>query len=455
MKKQSLIVLLVLTAVASLLQSCQKAPEYYTQRVPIFRVLGPDGTQEPAVNIDGKAQNVNFTVLATQDWRAEVSGDPAFSLPVKSGGVGKNTLSMLAQSNESGAIRQGVVSFYLGNELKAEFNVTQKEQLPYIEVTPADVTLAADGEVLVLNVDTNQSSWNFDLDIQAKEWLVETGRTESSVTFTVGENESGAVRSADILFHGVTNPEVMCYVSVTQAIPAAPPTDYILDVNFNADRSAYDGSTLGMTVDNTRLDADVTVGYNERYGRYSASFNNPAIARSNLETGYYLIPYTTSDDFAKKLSDGFSYELLFRSFYDPTAKQVKPFSSTQAGGTGMCFRNSTGEINFECHVGGSWKELYSGILPDKNVYYHVVGTWSKENGVATLYVNGVQTASVNAVGDFKFMDTSVDARWFGIGADPSGANKGEASFYGEVVIARLYDNPMSAEEVKALYKLVK
>ena len=449
------IILFLLALCAALaVHSCKQVPEYYTTRVPIFRVLPPEGAADNTVSIDGKAQSVDFTVLSTEEWKAEVSGSEAITLPLQTGGVGKTTVSLLAASNESGAVRTGKVSFFLGSELKYEFTVSQKEQLPYLEATPADVAVAADGDVFTVTVDTNQSAWAYDLG-DAKSWITESGHTETTVSFTVPENTTGSRRMGEIRFYAVEAPELLSYVSVSQAVPATPPTDYILDVVFNADRSATDKSSLGMTVDNSRLDADVAVKYSDKFGRYVAQFTNEKIARSGLDTGYYLIPYKTTDPFGQKLADGFSYELVFCAYYDATATQVKPFSSTQAGGTGMCFRAKTGEINFECHVGGGWKELYSGILPVKNQYYHVVGTWDKVNGICNLYVDGQLTATLNTTGDFKFMDTSVDARWFGIGADPSGSDKGEASFYGEVVIARLYDNPMSAEEVKALYKLVK
>lgn len=446
--------LLFLCLLAVALGSCKQAEDYYTTRIPIFRVLGPDGSGQTDIAIDGKAQSVAFTVLATEEWTAELDGPEAFSLPVKTGGSGKTPVNLVAASNETGATRSCTVVFSLGGEPKYSFNVSQKEQLPYIEAKPGDVSLNADGDMFTIEIDTNQSAWAYDLG-EAKSWIVESARTEFSVTFSVPENTTGKRRDADILFYAVGAPELISYVAVSQAIPAAPPTDWILNVQFNADGSATDLSSLKMTVDNTRLDANCSVAYNEKYGRYVAKFTNETIARSNLDTGYYLIPYKTSDDFGKKLEDGFSYELVFCAYYDATATQVKPFSATQAGGTGMCFRAKTGEINFECHVGGSWRELYSGILPVKNQYYHVVGTWDKANGICNLYVDGQLTATVNTTGDFKHMDTNVDARWFGIGADPNANDKGEASFYGEVVIARLYDNPMSAEEARALYKLVK
>lgn len=438
-----------------LLPACKQNPDNMT-RTPIFKVLGPDGTDNTEVNIDGKAQNVNFTVLASEEWMVSMNGSDAFSLTETTGGSGKMTISLNANANETGANRTASILFSLiGKEdYSYAFNVSQEEQKPYLEASPETVVVSSYGGEFTVNVNTNQSEWTYDLG-DGKSWINLVSKTETSAIFSVPENASGAKRDVDVMIYAVNAPELLAYVSVSQDIPAAPPTADLLDVVFNADRTATDKSALKMTVDNSRLNSDNTVIYREKYGRYAAQFNNSTIGRSKLDTGYWLIPYTSTSTFGAKLADGYSYELLFCNYEDAETTQVKPFSSTQAGGTGVCLRAGTGEINFETHTGGSWQMLYSGIVPKKNVYYHVVATWDKINSLACLYVNGILTATKNAGGDFKFMETSVDARWFGIGADPSGVDQGETSFYGEVVIARLYDDPMSAEEVTALYNLVK
>lgn len=434
-------------------QSCNRDDGSYVDRVPIFNVIGPGGSDSNEISIDGKAQTVKFTVMATEEWTASVSND-AYSMTPASGGAGKTTVSLTAPSNESGSVYSAVVKFSLSGGKTYEFNLSQAAQKPYLEVDLHDVAVTGDGDEFTVTVDTNQPDWTYEFDGTVS-WITEKGKTETSVTFVVPENETGGKRSADIRFFATAAPELMDYVAVTQSSPAVAPKADLLDVVFDSDGTAKDVSAMSMSVMSDRLDADVATAYNDRFGCYSAVFNNSTIGRSGLEKGYYYIPYTTSSDFAKKLEDGFSYELVFCSYNDPVAKQVKPFSSTQAGGIGMCFRAKTGEINFEVHVGGSWCELYSGVLPQKGQYYHVVATWDKTNGLAMLYVDGKLTASANTVGDLKFMDTSVDKRWFGIGADPNGNDFGEASFYGEVVKARLYGAPVSADEVKALYKLVK
>lgn len=437
---------------AAFFVSCNSDSDYYTDRIPIFKVVGPDGTENSEVAISGRAQSVPFTVYATGGWTAEVSDD-VYSLSTSSGGVGMTTVNLISPSNESGGVRTAVITFKFNTGTEKAFNLSQEQQYPYLDVDVEEVSLSGDGESFTVNVETNQESWSYDLG-EGAEWLTETSSSTSSVTFEAAEN-TGAERHADIKFYAVGNTDLSVTVSVTQRAPVSAPTADLLDVVFNSDRSATDASAMGMAVNSDRLDTDVATRYLDKYGRYAAVFGNSTVGRGSLTTGYYYIPYTMDSDFGKKLADGFSYELLFCSYADAQEIQVKPFSSTQGGGTGMCFRASTGELNFEVHTGGDWQELYSGVLPVKNQYYHVVATYDKTNGIAKMYVDGELKAQKSATGDFDFMTTSVDKRWFGIGADPNSSDMGEASFYGEVVIARLYDNPMSADEVKALYKLVK
>ena len=434
-------------------QSCKQEAGTDVDRVPVFDVAGPGTSDSNEIAIDGKPQTLAFTVMATEEWTATVSNE-LYTLTPSSGGTGRTTVHLAAPGNESGSVYTATVKFSIASGKSYEFQISQTAQKPYLEINLHETSVTGDGGEFTVNVDTNQSEWSYEF-AETCTWISEKARTASSVTFSVPENTTGSKRSADIRFFAEKAPELMDYLSVTQTVPAAAPTADLLDVVFNSDKTAKDVSKMGMEVKSDRLDNDVQTIYNDKYGCYAAVFNNPEFGRNGLSTGYYYIPYTVSSDFAKKLEDGFTYELLFCSYADPTAKQVKPFASTQAGGTGMCFRAKTGEINFEVHVGGSWCELYSGVLPQKRQYYHVVATWDKVNGLAMLYVDGELKASANTSGDFKFMTTNVDKRWFGIGADPSANDTGEVSFYGEVVKARLYDSPVSADEVKALYKLVK
>ena len=106
--------------------------------------------------------------------------------------------------------------------------------------------------------------------------------------------------------------------------------------------------------------------------------------------------------------------------------------------------------------GNVWKTAKSGVTPLKDVYYHIVAVWDKAAGTQKIYVDGELKATNNSAGgEFRHMNTNVDKRWFGIGADPNPNDKGQISFNGEVAIARIYDDPINADQVHALWKLVK
>jgi len=252
----------------------------------------------------------------------------------------------------------------------------------------------------------------------------------------------------------------------TELTAEAPVAD-LLDVVFGENCAANDVSAMQMAIDASCLDEGVSTQYSERYGRYVAVFSSDPIKGAH-DKGFWKVPYTTRTDFAAGLEDGYSIELLFaRSNAEWTAnQQYKPFAATQAGGTGLCFRNTTHEINWEIHTGGTrtgvgykftggaWRELYSGVVPEQNIFYHTILVWSKETGKAYCYVNGKLTATKDAAGEFDHMVSNVNSYWFGIGADPNASDKGELSFQGTIVLARIYNDPLSPLQVKALYQLV-
>ena len=444
--------------VAMTLQSCKDETSEWLDRTPIFRVLGPAGAEDNGtISLDGRSQSVDFTVLSSEAWSVETTGCDVYRLDTEVGGSGKTAVSLDVPENESGAVRHATVSFYMGDELKNEFQIEQAIQEPYLEISPDNASVLGWGDEFTVEISTNQDEWEYSIETENVNWITESGRTATSVTFSVSANDTGAERSAELLFSVPGKPELFAYLNISQSAPAAPPADLILDVIFNDNGSASDASSMGMTVDASRLDADCSVKYVEQLGRNAAVFNNGTIARSSLASGYYTIPYTTDSEFAEKIADGCSYELVFCTYYDPLTytdglKQVKPFASSQAGGIGVCLKANEGVIQFETHVGGGWKSPASTVVPEANRYYHVIGTFNKETEIVSIYVNGKLENSLNASGDFKFQETNTDARWFGIGADPNANDQGEASFYGEVVVARLYDAPMSDAEAMACYK---
>jgi glycerophosphoryl diester phosphodiesterase len=130
----------------------------------------------------------------------------------------------------------------------------------------------------------------------------------------------------------------------------------------------------------------------------------------------------------------------------------------QSGGTGFLITasNKGTDITFLPNVSAdgksSWKWAQSGVVPEPGRYYHVVGIWNKQTGKASIYVDGVFKKEVDAAGNLNF--PTEGNTWFCVGGDPSG-NGAHAGFNGDVVVARIYDDPLTATDVTELYKLVK
>lgn len=431
-------------------------------RTPIFKVVSPNGTDSSqTIEIDGKPQTVEFTVMATDDWSAMLSQTDGFTLSVSSGGTGSTPVTLSAKSNTSGAVRSTQLSFYFRGESEARYlyTITQAEEQPYIDVTPTSVPLIGDATEFTIAVTTNQTSWSCDF-VGEHDWLTQTSKTAADVTFSVTENHTGSIREVQIKIFSELHPEVFTYVDVQQGYLVDPPTADLLDVVFGENGAAEDVSPLKMPVE-LRPNEFVTTTYLEKYGRYAAVFTHePGL--SKLTGGYYTIPYYENETFKSKMEDGYTMEMLVRRYDDPKKLQIKPFAASEAGGVSLCFwADDSNQIVMETGTlsstgGNTWRQCKSGVTPQKDVYYHVVGVWDKEAGTQKIYVNGeLKATNDNAGGEFKHMNTNVNKRWFGIGADPGADDTGQISFKGEVVIARVYGDPLTAEQVYALWKLVK
>lgn len=430
-------------------------------RTPILKVVGPNGSDpSQMIAIDGKSQEVTFTVLATADWTADIAGAEGFALSDRSGATGNTTVTVVAARNLSGATRTATVSFRLGGEERYAYTIAQTEEQPYLDVAPATIPIVGDRTEFTVAVSTNQPSWKVEIDSPDGDgWLIQQSKEAAAVTFVAEENTTGKNRTATLKFVSELHPEVFNYATVTQGYVVPAPTADLLDVVFAEDGTAKDVSAMGMTVE-FRPNEFVSTMYLEKYGRFAAVFTHePGL--SKRETGYYVIEYNDNETFKSKLEDGYTMELLMRRYDDPKKMQIKPFAATQGGGASICFwADDANQIVMETGTDNAgknaWKTAKTGVTPLKDVYYHVIAVWDQAAGTQKVYIDGELKATNNsAAGKFFHMTPAAGKRWFGIGADPGPNNLGEITFKGEVVIARIYDDPINADQVYALWKLVK
>ncbi len=236
------------------------------------------------------------------------------------------------------------------------------------------------------------------------------------------------------------------------------PTADLLDVVFHTDGTAEDVSPMHNTVSATISDL-LTVYYNNTYMRNVAKFDNEW---AGTPSAFYSVNYANNNEFMDALSDGHTLEAVFMANYSGTIanSEVKFFSSHQSGGTGLMVCKKTNgkdggnDITFLPNVSTSgsstWRWATSGVTPVSGTYYHVVGVWNKDEGKAYVYLNGELMNVVDAPGNLVF--PSNVAKWFAIGGDPSSSsNKAEMGWNGDVVIARIYDDPLNARQVKLLW----
>lgn len=242
----------------------------------------------------------------------------------------------------------------------------------------------------------------------------------------------------------------------------APVAD-LLDIRFNADGSVTDASPMHNNVEIVSPDNKVNTTYNATYGCYSGNFtNNWGTGDLGAAPNFCKVDYKNNQAFMDALASGHSIETLFMARYEPPIAnaEAKWMSSHEAGGTGlMICKTANGlqggnELTFLPNVsttgGSTWRWATSGVTPAKNTYYHVVGVWDKEDQKARIYVNGELKNTVEAPGDFKF--PTANNTWFGIGCDAGPT--AQLGWRGDIIQAKIYDKPLDAEEVSALWTAV-
>ncbi|MDR1517273.1 MAG: hypothetical protein LBS52_04115 [Dysgonamonadaceae bacterium] len=242
----------------------------------------------------------------------------------------------------------------------------------------------------------------------------------------------------------------------------------MLDAVFAPDTTATDVSGFGHTIQRLFNDKIVKVVYNKTYRRYEAVFN-PKGGQNANNADCFKIDYQTDQNFKDKLADGHSFECLIKFDHNfianPVNYETKFFSTQESGGTGFMISNNgtssrVNEITFLPNISPTpsttsvWRWGASTVKPDGETYYHVVGVWNKTTQKVQVYIDGTPkiAGGLDAPGDYR--PSSATSNWVGIGGDPGGANFTNC-FIGRIVIARIYDRPLTDTEVTALWNQLK
>ena len=228
----------------------------------------------------------------------------------------------------------------------------------------------------------------------------------------------------------------------------------LLDVEFLPDGSAINNASKYVTIKQVS-GTPLSTYYNSKYGRWASHYNHNG---STVYSGFYKADYSQSTSFQEALAAGHSIECVLRSdILSDGSVEYKVFSSMESGGTGLLVTKETSGtcLTFQPNVtttgSSNWIKCTSGINPEPGRYYHVVGVYDKNEQQARIYVDGELKNCVDAKGDYLPQPNS-NALWFALGGDASTNDGAQSSWKGDIVIARVYSEVLTDDEVKELYK---
>lgn len=326
-------------------------------------------------------------------------------------------------------------------------------------------TIPYEGAAVVFTVTTN-GRWTYAIDQSKTDWFTQPTVDGNTLSVIVPENTVSKERSGVIRFISVSDPTLAKEFNLTQdpspeaPKPQAPKAD-LLDVVFHADGTAEDVSPLKNEVIYYPGSA-TSCYYHEAYRRMVTNYTHTP-GQNTRKDSYYRVDYYTNETFKAAVDDGHSLEVVFRSNKNDGTKEYKPFAAHQGGGTGFLIsKENQADMAGEKHAAcitflpnvtttgkSKWIWCMSDVYPEVGRYYHVVGVYDKTEGKASIYVDGELKSTVDAPGDL--LHATEGSRWFGIGGDSANGSMGNA-WNGEVVLARVFDEPLNEEQVALLYE---
>ncbi|AKE38559.1 Concanavalin A-like lectin/glucanases superfamily [Corynebacterium camporealensis] len=145
-----------------------------------------------------------------------------------------------------------------------------------------------------------------------------------------------------------------------------------------------------------------------------------------------------------ELKDGFAVECTFRFDGDFDGNEKSLCANKESGGWALAIYDN--DLTFTVHVDGSYKQAKMEMQPGQ--WYHAVGVFDGEK--SQLFVNGEQAAeNLEATGEMTLPENG--ATQFIIGGDSGSDNTPQ--FYSDATFAsaRLWTEPLSAEDIASLY----
>ena len=326
-----------------------------------------------------------------------------------------------------------------------------------LDLSQKNLALSINAKEIISNGYAGEGDLDLTL-LNVTEWTAESDQSWVKVTrngdkihFTIESNPNSTDRTAlisAVCADSEEDKDVKGVVTVTQYAAAD-----LIDFKFNQDGTAEDISPLKNKVNSWTKGA--TMNYYEAYSAWGPTVSrglNKSLKKADY--AFWECEYTAFDN---RLNNGYTIESVFSIPTAHTNVETKAFGATQSGGFALML-GATGEktnagdgskverdgsIEFIQHGDGNWNFAVSHVQAVPGQLYHVFGVWDKET--IKCYVDGELKATVGV----KTLKHKSGLHCMGVAGNYSTEEKFNGSWNGTVVVARLYDSPLTAEQIKA------
>lgn len=411
--------------------------KFYLEPSILSNVLPKTGGESVvSVNTNG-----TFTcdVTSGSEWLSVVSQD-------------RNEIVITAKAMAENAVKNTAVLTLTCVEdpgLTASLNLAQKNL--QVVINAKEVITDGIGGTGELSVSTlNVNTWKVEADVP---WI-KTEKVGDKIAFTVERNSTSADRVgyiSAICADSADDADVKGVIAVNQYAAAD-----LLDIKFNEDGTAQDVSPRKNVV-NSWLGEGV-MNYYEEYKSWGPTVTRGQNKTYEKTTGFWESDYTA---YEKNVADSYTIECVFALGGAHTNVETKAFGATQSGGFAIMIGNSAAgtnngdgttyqrdqSIEFIQNNGKGWNFAISHVQPVVGQLYHVFGVWDGQD--IKCYVDGELKATVGAKG----FSHKAGAHYMGVAGNYNSETKFNGSWNGTVVVARLYDTPLTAEQIAAKTEL--
>ena len=413
--------------------------------VPFVHLFDSEDKSLNEVGFSCLSEEYEIKVESNAEWKVVCNDGTAGWVTVTPlTGSGNATLTLKVESNKSAVERSAKFDFQVDGRSCTWLNINQSAAVPMIKVTSDVESLPTEGGDVTFSVECS-TLWDYSSE---DEGVTEVSRSDNELVLHFPEATQSGKINRKVTFSYLTG---SVDVEITQkGIPVVVGKADLLDIEFKADGTAIDVSPMQHEVI-TKPGNSLMTYFNEVHDRYVANFRHDM--GTAVTSGYYRINYDPNGEFIKGIADGCTFESTIRlNSPDNPTKEVKWFSSMQAGGIGFILPIHTNSkcITFLPNVQSQWRWTFSNVEPKVGPYYHVVGVWNKDEGKSYIYINGVLAGTADAPGDYKPVASGAES--FILGGDP-GTDQitCDAAWDGEIVTARIYNEPLDAEQVGQLW----